>query len=100
MGGIGRAGRLVTCVALLLFLCFATVANGGELDGAILASGIALGINLDATLIPTPTVVAMMGRSWWLPVWAARALRVPASPPRDEPPEPAVARGITAADRG
>ena len=57
------------------------MANGGELDGAILASGVALGINLDATLILTPTVVAMMGRSWWLPVWAARALRVPASPP-------------------
>lgn len=91
--GIGRTGRLVTCAALILFLSFATVATGGELDVAIFASGIALGIILDATLIRAilvPAVVAMMGRwNWWLPVWAARALRVPPSPLRDEPPKPA-----------
>jgi len=100
--GIGRTGRLVTCAALILFLSFATLATGGELDVAIFASGIALGIILDATLIRAilvPAVVAMMGRwNWWLPVWAAHVLRVPPSPLRDEPPKPAVACRLTAAD--
>ncbi len=96
--GIGRTGRLVTCAALMLFLSFATVATGGELDVAIFASGISLGIVLDATLVRAvlvPAFVALMGRwNWWLPVWAARALRVPASPLRDEPTKPPPSEGL------
>lgn len=86
--GIGRTGRLVTCAALILFLTFATVATGGELDVAIFASGVAVGILLDAVLIRAlllPAVVAMMGKwNWWLPDWAARVLRVPPSPLRED----------------
>ncbi|CAN5204796.1 MMPL family transporter [soil metagenome] len=93
--GIGRTGRLVTSVALILFLSFAAAATGGEIDVSIFASGIALGILLDATLIRAvlvPAVVAMMGRwNWWLPGWAARVLHVPPSPLQAEPPEPATA---------
>ncbi|MGW0522749.1 MMPL family transporter [Crossiella sp. NPDC003009] len=79
--GIGRTGRLVTSAALILFCSFAAMAAGGELDVAIFASGVALGILLDATLIRSvlvPATVAMLGRwNWWLPSWAARVLRVP-----------------------
>ncbi|MFD0207469.1 MULTISPECIES: MMPL family transporter [Saccharothrix] len=89
--GIGRTGRLVTCAALILFFSFASMAAGGELDVAIFASGVALGIVLDATLVRSvlvPATVAMMGRwNWWLPGWAARVLRVPPSPsPRTPSP--------------
>ncbi len=100
--GIGRTGRLVTCAALILFFSFASMASGGELDVAIFASGIALGIILDATLIRAilvPATVAMMGKwNWWLPGWAARILRVPPSPLREEPPEPAISHRVAAAN--
>ncbi|MFI5806446.1 MMPL family transporter [Streptomyces sp. NPDC051561] len=88
INGVGRTGRLVTCAALILFCSFASMASGGELDVSIFASGIALGILLDATLVRgllVPAVVAMMGKwNWWLPDWAARLLRVAPSPVREE----------------
>lgn len=93
VNGVGRTGRLVTCAALILFFSFASMASGGELDVAIFSSGVALGIILDATLIRSvlvPATVAMMGKwNWWLPGWAARVLRVPPSPLKeDSAPEP------------
>ncbi|MFH9064891.1 MMPL family transporter [Streptomyces coeruleorubidus] len=88
VNGVGRTGRLVTCAALILFCSFASMAAGGELDVSIFASGIALGILIDATLIRgllVPATVAMMGKwNWWLPSWAARLLRVEPSPVREE----------------
>ncbi|GIH74148.1 MMPL family transporter [Planobispora longispora] len=84
--GVGRTGRLVTSAALILFVSFAALAMTPELDVKVFASGLALGILLDATLIRgvlVPAVVAMMGRwNWWLPAWAARPLRVAPSPRR------------------
>lgn len=88
--GVGRTGRLVSCAALILFFSFASMASGGELDVSVFATGLALGILLDATLIRSvlvPATVSMMGRwNWWLPAGLARVLRVPPSPLRDEPP--------------
>ncbi|WP_433546993.1 MMPL family transporter [Streptomyces sp. CA-294286] len=88
INGVGRTGRLVTCAALILFCSFASMASGGELDVSIFASGIALGILLDATLVRgllVPAAVAMMGKwNWWLPAPAARLLRVAPSPLREE----------------
>ncbi|RZS29606.1 RND superfamily putative drug exporter [Herbihabitans rhizosphaerae] len=78
--GVGRTGRLVTSAAAILFFSFGAMATGGELDVTMFASGMALGIVLDATLIRSilvPATVALMGRwNWWLPAWAARLLRV------------------------
>ncbi|TDD13771.1 MMPL family transporter [Nonomuraea diastatica] len=89
--GVGRTGRLVTSAALILFISFAALAMTPELDVKVFASGLALGILLDATLIRgvlVPAFVAMMGRwNWWLPGWAARLLRVSPSPLADEAPE-------------
>ncbi|GII02447.1 MMPL family transporter [Planobispora takensis] len=86
--GVGRTGRLVTSAALILFVSFAALAMTPELDVKVFASGLALGILLDATLIRgvlVPATVAMMGRwNWWLPAWAARPLRVEPSLPRRE----------------
>ncbi|RZQ61578.1 MMPL family transporter [Amycolatopsis suaedae] len=80
VAGVGRTGRLVTAAALILFFSFASMALGGELDVAVFASGVGLGILLDATLIRSvllPATVAMLGRwNWWLPGWAARILRL------------------------
>jgi RND superfamily putative drug exporter len=90
--GIGRTGRLVTSAALILFLAFASMAAAPETDLRMFATGLAAGIILDATVIRSlivPAVISLMGRwNWWLPSWPARLLRVePSLPPRVAPSE-------------
>jgi RND superfamily putative drug exporter len=78
--GIGRTGRLVTSAALILFLAFTAMASGPGTDLKMLATGLAAGILLDATVIRAlivPAVITLMGRwNWWMPSWSARVLRV------------------------
>src|SRR3954447_7125353 len=78
--GIGRTGRLVTSAALILFLAFTAMASGPDTQVRMLATGLAAGILLDATVIRAllvPAVISIMGRwNWWLPAWPARLLRV------------------------
>jgi putative drug exporter of the RND superfamily len=82
--GIGRTGRLVTSAALILFLAFVSLASGPETEIKVLATGLAAGILLDATVIRAllvPAVVSLFGRwNWWLPHLPARLLRVQPSP--------------------
>jgi putative drug exporter of the RND superfamily len=85
--GIGRTGRLVTSAALILFLAFVSLASGPETEIKVLATGLAAGILLDATVIRAllvPAVISLFGRwNWWLPHLPARLLRVePSLPPR------------------
>jgi RND superfamily putative drug exporter len=91
--GIGRTGRLVTSAALILFLAFVSLASGPETDIKVLATGLAAGILLDATVIRAllvPAVVSLFGRwNWWLPTLPARLLRVrPSLPPSAAPESP------------
>jgi RND superfamily putative drug exporter len=78
--GLGRTGRLVTSAALILFLAFAALASGPETDVKVLATGLAAGILLDATVIRAvlvPALMSLFGRwNWWMPVGVARVLRV------------------------
>jgi RND superfamily putative drug exporter len=88
--GIGRTGRLVTSAALILFLAFMSMASGPQTDVKVLATGLAAGILLDATVIRAllvPAVVSLFGRwNWVLPRLPARLLRVePSIPPSAEP---------------
>jgi RND superfamily putative drug exporter len=84
--GIGRTGRLVTSAALILFLAFVSLASGPETEVKVLATGLAAGILIDATIIRAlfvPAVVSLFGRwNWWLPRMPARLLRVQPSPAR------------------
>jgi RND superfamily putative drug exporter len=86
--GLGRTGRLVTSAALILFLAFAALASGPETDVKVLATGLAAGILLDATVIRAvlvPALVSLFGRwNWWLPPSVARVLRVRPSEPVPE----------------
>ena len=85
--GIGRTGRLVTSAALILFLAFVSLASGPETEIKVLATGLAAGILLDATVIRAllvPAVVSLFGRwNWWLPhdARAAAARRALAAAP-------------------
>jgi RND superfamily putative drug exporter len=90
--GIGRTGRLVTSAALILFLAFVSLASGPATEIKVLATGLAAGILLDATVIRAllvPAVISLFGRwNWWLPRLPARLLRVePSLPPRTLPTE-------------
>jgi RND superfamily putative drug exporter len=78
--GIGRTGRLVTSAALILFLAFLSLASSPGTDVKVMATGLAAGILLDATVIRAllvPAVVSLFGRwNWWMPKLPARILRV------------------------
>ncbi|MFC7216832.1 MMPL family transporter [Streptomyces polyrhachis] len=88
--GVGRTGRLVTSAALILFLAFAALASGPGTDLKVLATGLGVGILLDATIVRmllVPSMVSLFGRwNWYLPAWAARPLRVEPSYPHAEDP--------------
>jgi RND superfamily putative drug exporter len=88
--GVGRTGRLVTSAALILFLAFASLAGAQDTVTKIFATGLGVGILLDATVVRSllvPALVSLLGRwNWWLPAWAARPLRVA---PSAAPAEPA-----------
>jgi putative drug exporter of the RND superfamily len=82
--GVGRTGRLVTSAALILMLTFLSMSSGPETDIKILATGLGAGILVDAVVVRAlmvPAMVALFGRwNWWMPVWLARILRIPAAP--------------------
>lgn len=82
--GLGRTGRLVTSAALILFLAFASLASAPDTDIKVLATGLGVGILLDATVVRAllvPALVALFGRwNWWYPRWYAR---ITFSRPRD-----------------
>jgi putative drug exporter of the RND superfamily len=69
--GLGRTGRLVTSAALILFLAFVALGAGPNTEIKILATGLAAGILLDATVVRAlvvPALVTLFGRwNWWLP---------------------------------
>jgi RND superfamily putative drug exporter len=69
--GVARTGRLVSSAALILFLAFVSLSRVPATDVKILATALALGIVLDATLVRgvlAPALVAGLGRAnWWFP---------------------------------
>jgi putative drug exporter of the RND superfamily len=95
--GLGRTGRLVTSAALILFLAFASLASAPDTDIKVLATGLGVGILLDATVVRAllvPALVSVLGRwNWWLPDRLARVLRVPVSRVAAGAPRPAVELG-------
>lgn len=78
--GMARTGRLVTSAALILFFAFGALALAPEVDIKVLATGLAAGILLDATVVRgllVPAVVSLFGKwNWYLPDFAAKILRV------------------------
>ncbi|MGL5828937.1 MAG: MMPL family transporter, partial [Angustibacter sp.] len=99
--GLGRTGRLVTSAALILFFSFAALASAPGTDVKVFATALGIGILLDATIVRAllvPALVSLFGKwNWWLPVWAAKLVRVEPSPlnwvaPAQEPAQSATAR--------
>jgi RND superfamily putative drug exporter len=102
--GLGRTGRLVTSAALILFLSFVSLAASPGTDIKVFATGLGVGILLDATVVRAllvPALVSILGdANWWLPRRAASVLRVA---PSGVVPEQPAARELlepTGATRG
>ncbi|MFJ4900813.1 MMPL family transporter [Streptomyces sp. NPDC088727] len=67
--GVARTGRLVSSAALILFLAFVALSRVPTTDVKILATALALGIVIDATIVRgvlAPALVALLGdANWW-----------------------------------
>jgi RND superfamily putative drug exporter len=78
VAGLGHTGRLVTSAALILFLAFVALGAAPNTEIRILATGLAAGILLDATVVRAlvvPALVTLFGRAnWWMPSWLERLL--------------------------
>ena len=87
--GISRTGRLVTSAALILFFALASLSTANVITVRQIAAGLAAGVLLDAVVVRMlllPALVSLFGSwNWWLPLWAARLLRLPVED-YDEPP--------------
>ncbi|MCW2672907.1 MAG: MmpL protein, partial [Frankiales bacterium] len=78
--GIARTGRLVTSAALILFLAFVALSSGPSTDLKLFATALGFGILLDATIVRSllvPALISLFGEwNWWMPAWFAKVLRV------------------------
>jgi RND superfamily putative drug exporter len=88
IGSLAHTGRLVTCAALILAISFASLTTNPDIVVQMIASGLAFGVLIDALIVRTllvPALVAIMGRwNWWMPDGLARLLRLPRTT-ADEP---------------
>jgi len=78
--GVARTGRLVTSAALILFLAFIALSRVPDTDVKIMATALALGIVIDATIVRgvlAPALVAALGPAIW---WTPRRRRPPSIP--------------------
>ncbi|HEY0693264.1 MAG TPA: MMPL family transporter [Kribbella sp.] len=80
IGALARTGRLVTCAAVILAISFISLSSAPDVVVEMIATGLAVGIVIDAVVVRTllvPALVAIMGRwNWWLPRLMGRALQV------------------------
>ena len=76
--GQAETGRVITAAALIMILVFASFIFGGQLDIKELGLGFAAAIFVDAFVIRTvlvPAVMHVLGRAnWWVPEWLDRIL--------------------------
>jgi RND superfamily putative drug exporter len=89
VNALSHTGRLVTSAALILAVSFLSMSLNPDLPVRTIATGLAFGVLLDAVIVRTllvPALVALFGRwNWWMPERMGRVLRVvpPLSPARD-----------------
>ena len=81
--GLARTGRVVTAVALLMAITFASMATAQVSLMRVFGVGLPLAVLADATLVRAllvPASMALLGRSnWWVPsplVWLHRHIGI------------------------
>lgn len=69
--GVSRTGRLITSAAIILCFAFIALSSAPLLPIKVFATGMAVGIAIDATVVRSllvPAVISLLGdRVWWLP---------------------------------
>jgi len=82
--GLSNTGGVVTSAALIMVAALSGLVFGHIAGLQELGVGLAFGVLVDATLVRgllLPSIMTLLGpRSWWLPPWAQRLLRVTAPP--------------------
>jgi putative drug exporter of the RND superfamily len=95
--GQAETGQVITAAAAIMILVFGSFVLGGERIIKEFGIGLAGAVLLDALIVRTilvPAVMHLLGRSnWWLPMWMDKILprlhvegSIPVAHP--EPPEP------------
>jgi RND superfamily putative drug exporter len=87
--GVSRTGKLITSAAIILCFAFVVLSSAPLVQIKVFATGMAVGIAIDATVVRSllvPAVISVLGdRVWWLPrlrhrVTPARSLSGSPSP--------------------
>ena len=82
--GLQRTGRVVTAAAAIMVGAFTGFAAGDVPALQQFGVGLILAVIIDATIVRAvllPSLMTVLGPyNWWLPRWAARAVRVAPSP--------------------
>jgi RND superfamily putative drug exporter len=98
--GQSTTGRVITAAATIMIAVFCAFALGGERVIAEFGIGLATAVALDALVLRTvlvPAVMHLFGRAnWWMPGWLDRNLPHLSVEPHDDPevvvPQPALQR--------
>ena len=100
--GLERTGRLVTAAALLLSITFFAFATSGVTFIKLFGLGLAIAVLVDAFIVRSMLVPALMklagDRNWWAPTPLRRLHDRIGISEGDPPEEPAVVRAPAAAD--
>lgn len=80
IAGVGRTGRLITSAGLIMFLAFVALATTPDITVQMFATGLAVGILIDATIVRAllmPALIVIFGKfNWWIPGPLARLVGV------------------------
>lgn len=101
--GQAETSRVISCAAIIMICVFSAFVLSGDIVGTMAGIGLAAAVALDAFILRTILVPALMhllgNRNWWLPEWLDRRMphlavepkeeSLPTPPPaRDEPGAP------------
>ncbi len=104
--GLAATGRTITAAAAIMVLVFGAFVLGGERVIELFGIGLASAVLLDALLVRSvivPAVMLVLGdANWWLPGWLDRLLPRPQieGGERQEPPARRPSAGLTPAPEG
>lgn len=100
--GLAETARVINSAALIMIAVFGAFVLSGDRLIAMFGVGLATAVALDAFVLRTllvPALMQVLGRAnWWLPGWLARALpRLSVEPPPERSPAAPVRVGTTPA---
>ncbi|MEO3852338.1 MMPL family transporter [Streptomyces sp. B8F3] len=90
--GLAESSRVINAAALIMICVFSAFVLSGDLEGVMAGIGLAGAVALDAFVIRTMLVPALMHligpANWWLPAWLDRHLPHLAVEPHTTPTDP------------